>query len=476
MKLRISLLSAILLIPIFWHHHIEAGDLGSHVYNAWLAQLVQKGGAPGVYSVPQYTNVLFDLLLLSLSNLFGIFAAEKIAVALCVLLFFWSVFALVTSATRRPPWFLTPFLAMLSYGYVFHMGFMNYQLSIALACLGLSLLWTARRNLQLVSLLILPLMFLAHPIGALWFLAAATYLLLSWHLPRWRFVYVALGFIILLAAHFFLAHHSAYDVEWPSHAFYFFNGSDQFEFFGLRYRYISAIACFLGLLIAGLDLRRAPSFSSWWKDRHLFLELCALSLLVTSLLPDSVNFNQGSGAVGLLVSRLTIITAIFSLCFLGSLSPQKWHLASLSLCALLYFVFLYQDTSFIARLESNADKITSSLPFGTRVLTTIIAPPDWRAMFIYHAIDRACIGHCFSFANYEPSAKQFRLRVTEDSPVAVADPDDSQSMQSGEYVVQPYDLPMKQIDQCNPSDLTILCIRDLHPNEQNGRLSLRALP
>ncbi len=29
-------ISAGLLIPCFWHRRIEAGDLGSHVYNAWL--------------------------------------------------------------------------------------------------------------------------------------------------------------------------------------------------------------------------------------------------------------------------------------------------------------------------------------------------------------------------------------------------------------------------------------------------------
>jgi hypothetical protein len=29
------LVSAIVLIPCFWHRHIEAGDLGSHTYIAW---------------------------------------------------------------------------------------------------------------------------------------------------------------------------------------------------------------------------------------------------------------------------------------------------------------------------------------------------------------------------------------------------------------------------------------------------------
>jgi len=473
MKPRIILLSALLLIPVFWHPHIEAGDLGSHVYNAWLAQLVQKGTAPGVYSVWQWKNILFDLLLLSLSNLFGIAAAEKIAVAFCVLLFFWSLFALIAIATRRSPWFLTPFLAMLSYGYVFHMGFMNYYLSIALACLGLSVVWSGRPKLQLASLPLIPLMLLGHPLGLLWFLAAAAYLLLWQHLPRWRIALPIAGFALVLAIRFFITHHSTYDVEWPEHPFYFFNGADQFVVFGERYRYISAIVFALGLLMAGLDLRRAPRAASWWKDRLLLLELLVIAFCVTSLLPENLNFNQGTGWIGLIVSRLAIVTAIYTLGFLGSLTPQKWHLAALSACALLFFVFLYQDTSLVARLEANAEKLTHNLPFGTRVLKTVAAPGDWRAPFIYHSIDRACIGHCFAFSNYEGSTKQFRLRVREDSPVVVFDADDSESMESGEYEVQPEDLPLKQIDQCDPANPTALCLRDLSPHELNGRLSLR---
>jgi len=44
------LVSAVILIPCFWQRHIQAGDLASHVYNAWLAQLVGQGNAPGVYT------------------------------------------------------------------------------------------------------------------------------------------------------------------------------------------------------------------------------------------------------------------------------------------------------------------------------------------------------------------------------------------------------------------------------------------
>src|ERR1700738_560226 len=136
--------SACLLIACFWHQRIEAGDLGSHVYNAWLAQLIEKGQAPGLYLVRQWNNVLFDWILLHVANVVGFGAAEKIAVSACVFIFFWGVFAFVAAASGRPPWFLAPSIAMLAYGYSFNMGFLNYYLSVGLACFSLALLWRGR--------------------------------------------------------------------------------------------------------------------------------------------------------------------------------------------------------------------------------------------------------------------------------------------------------------------------------------------
>jgi hypothetical protein len=46
-------------------------------------------------------------------------------------------------------------------------------------------------------------------------------------------------------------------------------------------------------------------------------------------------------------------------------------------------------------------------------------------------------------------------------------------MASGEYEVDDSDLPMKQIFQCDASDLTKLCIRDLVAGESNGRMGYK---
>src|SRR5437660_5169876 len=137
-------LSAAVLIPCFWHRRIEAGDLGSHVYNAWLAQLIERGQAPGLRLARQWNNVLFDLLLLKLGNFVGLAAAQKILVPLCVLIFFWGAFALLAAVSGRAPWFLLPCLVMLAYGWTFNLGFFNYYISLGLGFFAIAIVWRGR--------------------------------------------------------------------------------------------------------------------------------------------------------------------------------------------------------------------------------------------------------------------------------------------------------------------------------------------
>jgi len=143
--------------------------------------------------------------------------------------------------------------------------------------------------------------------------------------------------------------------------------------------------------------------------------------------------------------------------------------------ALVFFMFVYRDTAFLNRMEANAEAVTRPLPFGTRALATIHLPPDSSVPFV-HIVDRACVGHCFLFSNYEPSTRQFRIRVRQGSPVVTSSVDDSDDMQSGLYDVQEEDLPLKQIYQCDARDLTQICIREIAADEKNGRIGYNPFP
>src|SRR5580692_11569680 len=93
---KVALISIVLLIPCFWQRHIQAVDLPSHIYNSWLAQQIELGKAPGLAIVPMSTNVLFDIILSRLYETFGAEPAQRIAVSISVLIFFWGAFALIT--------------------------------------------------------------------------------------------------------------------------------------------------------------------------------------------------------------------------------------------------------------------------------------------------------------------------------------------------------------------------------------------
>jgi hypothetical protein len=470
-KWTILAVSLAMIVPCLWHRRIEAGDLGSHVYNAWLAQLIEKGQAPGLYIARQWNNVLFDWMMLHTANLMGFAAAEKIAVSTCVLIFFWGVFSLVASVSGRPPWFLTPCIAMLAYGYSFNMGFLNYYLSIGLAAFSLALLWQGRGLVLVLGLGISPVVLLAHPLGFIWFLGTVFYLLLWRKLPKWWNLAVpgaAVG--LLFATRWYFAHRVQFPVDFADTPFYLLNGADQLALYGQRYVWLAWVALGFGIASFILQMRASHEDTASRKLLILPVQLYLVAICATALLPEDLRPSLHGAWIGLLAYRLTTLSAIFGFCVLACLPPKRWQLPGFAVIAAVFFVFLYQDTKALNRMESNAENLLSGLPYGTRVIPTIGAPDDSRVQFIGHLVDRACIGHCFIYSNYEPSSGQFRVRARKGSPVATDSADDSSDMESGSYQVRATDFPLVQIYQCDDDDPTKLCLHNLAESETTGDL------
>lgn len=163
--IRALAISAAMLVPCFWHSRIEAGDLASHTYDAWLAQLTERGQAPGLWLAKQWNNVLFDMSLSWLGGLVGLRLAEKLCVSAAILIFFWGAFAMIGAIARRAPWSLTPCIAMFAYGWTFQQGFLNYYISLGLAFFAVALLHRGRGLERALVLVLLALAWMAHPLG-----------------------------------------------------------------------------------------------------------------------------------------------------------------------------------------------------------------------------------------------------------------------------------------------------------------------
>ncbi len=467
---RIAAVSIAALIPCFWHREIEAADLGSHVYNAWLAQLIHRGQVHGLWIDHRWNNILFDYLLSAFGSVLSLRAAERIAVALSVLIFFWGIFALVCAATRRAPWNLLPLMAMISYGWTFEMGFFNYYLALGLSFWALAILWRGAGSERLIALAIAPFIVLAHPLGLFWLAGTAAYVLIAERLQlRYHILLLLTAAAGLFGVHEYLGRR--YVLEPPAeHFFFFYNGADQLLLFGDRYRILEGAAL---LFVAGalaVDLVRR------WREPHFSrayiipLQLYVLMFVGVALLPRGIHVPGHIGAIALLTERLTSVSAVLLCCFLGAMRPSRWHLGILAAIAVVFFAFVYQDTGKINAMENEVARLVRTLTPSQRVMGTILAPEESRVS-IQHILDRACIGYCFSYGNYEPGCKMFRVRALPGNPYVLSNYTLAVDMEDGDYVVKPADLPVYQVYQCGELGAQ-LCIHALEAGEENDDLGV----
>ncbi len=464
--LALSGISVLILVPCFWHGEIVASDLGSHSYNAWLVQLIHRGQAPGLWIAPQHTNILFDILLSNLGSIFGLRTAEKLAVSLAVLTFFWGTFALISAAVRRPPWSLLPCIALVTYGWTFHLGFFNYYLSLGLSFFGLALWWRGKGWERLSLLLIAPLVFIAHPLGLIWLLGAAVYIGIAEMLPRHRYQWVLCfaAAALLFEVHIFISHHYAADPG--AKPFYAFNGADQLVLFGERYRVLARALLAFALVSIAVDLIRRRRESGFLKYYSIPIQLYILAMFSVLVLPDAIHLPPPTATIALLTERFTSITAVIGCCLLGAIQPRKWHFAAAAAIAAVFFAFLYRDTAIVNRMEVQVVQLVSKLPPNQRVLATI-EPFSGSRILNQHIIDRSCIGRCFSYGNYEPGSGVFRVRATPGNPYVLDSYELATETEEGDYLLQPADLPVYEVYQCSENG-TEICIRALKAGQYNG--------
>ena len=469
----VAAISFAVIVPCIWHARIEAGDLASHTYNAWLAQLIREGQAPGLWLARQWNNVLFDDCLSAAASIFGIRLGEKIVVAAVVLLFFWGAFAFISAIARRTAWFVMPALAAFAYGWTFEQGFMNYYLSLGLGFVALSIVAGENGWRKALALIVAPFVWMAHPLGFALLAGIAGYLLLAQWLPRAQVFLTIASIAILAAAHFYLGRH--FDVVWNpgslASQMMRLNGADQLFTYGAQYHFVVDLMIVFLIACVALDLISKWRAKESAKRLALPAQLYGIALAAALLLPRVIYAPQLLGPqVGLLPERLTSVSAVLALCVIGALRPQKWHVVGFAVIWALFFSYLYFDTGTLNGMEAQAERYERALPQGARIVATIW-PLRGSRVLIDHFVDRACIGQCFSYGNYEPSSGQFRVRARPGNGIVTANFPDTDAIESGQYVVKPEDLPMDQIFQCNPNRIE-LCMRDLAAGETNGRIGL----
>ncbi|MBZ5621556.1 MAG: hypothetical protein LAQ69_22935 [Acidobacteriia bacterium] len=459
--------SLILLVPCFWQSRLQAGDLSSHIYNAWLAQLIEAGRAPGLVIARQTTNVLFDLMLSGILRVAGAGAAQRIAVSLAVLVFIWGAFAFASVVSGRRAWRVLPIIAMLAYGWVFHVGFFNFYLSLGLCFAAMALCWEWRPRRSAAAVPVLLVAWLAHALPVAWTLSLLAYLWLArrrGHRPRLYLLAACLGGIVLLR----VALGASMFTRWFSTQILTATGLDQVRVFDSKY---DLILCGL-VLIWGLPLLgvlRQPL--AQLAAASIPFQFCVLTAFGILVLPTLVLLPGYKHALAFIAERMSLALGI---CICGSLAgvrsrPYQNYL--LALVVLVFFGFLFRDEGVFNAFEDRMERLVAQLPPGQRVTGGITAS-NLHVDALNHMIDRVCLGRCYSYANYEPSTTQFRIRVVGQSPIVVSTYEDSWSLQAGVYTVKERDLPLYEIN-LDPNGRMVLL--SLQPGGPSGMTSWNPL-
>jgi hypothetical protein len=418
-----------LLIPCFWHSRIQAGDLSSHIYNSWLTLQIESHPVPGLTVARQFTNVLFDIILTEGQRRFGPDAAQRIAVSLCVLIFFWGSYFFVRTLAQRPIQWLTPALAMLSYGWLFHSGFFNFYLSFGLCLFAISF-WLRHR--RILAVLILPVACTAHSLPVAWAVASVVFLSI-----RWRYAFPA-ALMLVAALRIFLQTH--YLTLWFPVQFVNMTGFDQLDVFGTPYAVIVLAVLLLWAVLARQWMRELGTRKFLNSPDAQLLALLSLSM---AIIPTSVKLPGYTVLLGFLPNRLSIGVALVAWGVVARIQPPRWIGISLWCLMLIFGAMLYRDTGKYNQLEDQLVQAIDRSARGQRIIASAPVPAA-QTNLLTHMIDRACVGRCYSYANYEPSTLAFRVRTTAPNPIVVSDYDDSMAMQTGAYRVKQQDLPLFQ--------------------------------
>lgn len=441
-----AVVSVALLAPCFWQSRIQAGDLSSHIYNAWLAQEVHRGTVPGLWIARQHTNIAFDFLLSWSLPRLGVGLTQRAAVSLCVLVFCWGAFAFMRAVAGRPPWDFMVCIALLAYGFVFHLGLFNFYFSAGMCFWFLAATWNTSGMRASYALPLLVVAWLGHPLPVVWAVCAFAYQKLARTVPSRKLVLLigsTLGLFVLRTVLVY-----RYPTMRSSASLLMVTGADQVLLYGGRYALV-VVLLLVAWLIASIDV--AARSNSCWRGilAESLTHVWVLSGAGLMMLPKSILFDPSKAPLTFLPERMSLLCGILLCALLAKVPAPRLARVAMLLAAASFCWFLHGDDQRLNRMEDEIAAAAQTVSTMARVVFVPHSTP-FRLLAPEHMIDRACIGHCLSYGSYEPGSGHFRLRASPGSPTAMADFWKLQDLQEGNYVVQSQDLPLYQLVPAGP--------------------------
>jgi hypothetical protein len=320
------------------------------------------------------------------------------------------------------------------------MGFLNFYLSLGLCLWSMAFAWNFTMRGLLAAAPLVPIALVAHALPVFWAVAIIGYVWLARRIPVRHRSFLLLSAIAAVALGVAILRNSM-PTLWFTQQFMNMLGVDQAMVFGTWYGIV-----LLGLLFlcAGLffKLIRGSGLAKvlWTLPFQIWL----LTLVGVLVVPNRVSVPGYKNSLMFIADRMSLAQGVCLCALLAAVPAHRFVRYGIGAMALLFFAFLYRDERILNDIEDRIEAVVWQLPANQRVISGI-EDPNLRVNAVTHMIDRICVRHCYSYANYEPSTDQFRIRVTAPNPIVAATYKDSFLMQVGGYVVTPRDVPLYQV-------------------------------
>jgi hypothetical protein len=304
-----------------------------------------------------------------------------------VLVFVWGAFRFIGVVSGERAWHLIPCIAMLAYGWVFHMGFFNFYLSLGLCFWALSIAWNGTpRGIALAAPLMV-LAYLGHALPVVWAIGLGVYQFAASRIPARGRVYVTAGWLLAIAVIHAIADKLTL-TTWSPQQIKMSTGADQLWIFDNKYYLV-----LLGLLVVWgllfMDLLRHRGARE--VVGSIPFQFCVISAAAVVILPSTVLLPGFHHSLVFIAERMSLGVGICVCALLGSGRPRVFERYALIAVAVVFFGFLYRDERILNAIEDRMEGTVAQLAPGTRVLGGV-DDPELHVFAVTHMIDRVCIG------------------------------------------------------------------------------------
>lgn len=320
------------------------------------------------------------------------------------------------------------------------MGFLNFYLSLGLCFFALAVGWKPNPRSIAAAVALLAAAYAAHGLAVAWAAALLAYRWLALRLdPRLLPRFAAAALAAIVALRLLLSAFMA--TRWSAQQLFSIAAADQAWVYGGKYR---AVVVALLVVWAVLFVRLLHVMGRRKLLASVPFHFSVLTAAGICLLPNVIAIPGYRHNLVFIAERMSLALGICYCALLAGVRAPAFARYGLLAITLLFFGFLYRDDAILNAFE---DRIEAAVaPLREQRVVTGIDDPNLRATPFTHMVDRACLGVCYSYANYEPSTAQFRVRALAVNPFVASTYEESWLLQTGNYIVQPRDLPLYRVD------------------------------